>query len=205
MATLQDTLTQDVIDRLPEEFRVDVANLSEAGQTQVVDAISAANDSGNLADLDTNHALSDAQTADTARENVEALHQEQAQAVADGNFAKADDLAIQTQYQLREVQDHGGDADQQLMQSESDQAHLEWAGYHDGIAQDAAQSAAQDAAAGDFTHAQAEADIAASHGETAGYDAHLADQGGVSGDHAYDFGASVGADTSVADASASVE
>ena len=205
MATLSATLPQDTIDSLPESFQVELAGLSTDAQAQVVDAVAAANDSGDLADLNLDKTVADAQAADTGRERVEELHQEQAQAVADGDFAKADDLAHQTEYQLREVEAHGAAADPQIIQSEADQAHLDWAQYHQEIAQDASQAAAADAAAGDLTHAQAEADIAAGHGETAGYDAHQADQGGVSGDHGYDAAASVGADTSVADASASAE
>jgi hypothetical protein len=205
MATLQESLPQDILDGLPEGFRIDVANLSESGQQEVVDAVTAAHDEGDLADFDFNHAVSDGQTADAARENVEALHEEQAKAVADGDLAKADDLAHQTEYELKEVQDHGGDADTQLVQTEADQAHLEWAEFHADTAHEAAEAAAADYAAGDTAHGDANADIAANHGVVAAEDAHLADQGGVSGDHGYDAAASTGADASVADASASAE
>jgi len=205
MSTLQESLPESVIDELPHDFRVEVANLSEEGQAQVVEAVSAAHDSGHLSDLDLEQTVSDAQSADTARENVEQLHHDQAQAVADGDLAKADDLAHQTEYELKEVQDHGGDADKQIVQTEADQAHLDWAQYHDEIAHDSGHDAAAAYASGDTAHGDTYAATAADHGTVAAQDAHAADQGGVSADHGYDAAASTGADTTVHDASAAVE
>lgn len=198
MPTLDSSLPQDVIDQLPEDFRIEVSNLSEEGQQQVIDAI--ANHDGDVADLNTDALVSDAQIADTARDNVEHLHQEQADAVASGDYAKADEIAHQTEYQLQEVQDHGGNADLQLATTESDQQHLDWAQYHQEIADDQAHSAVEAAAAGDATHAEMYADQAAGHAGVAATDATDASQGGHYGDHGYDSAAATGVDSSAATA-----
>ncbi len=198
MPDLESSLPQDVIDQLPEGFQIEVSNLSEEGQQQVIDAI--ANHDGDVSDLDTDQLVSDAQIADTARDNVEHLHQEQADAVASGDYAKADEIAHQTEYQLQEVQDHGGNAEQQLATTESDQQHLDWAQYHQDVASDQAQWAADAAQHGDATHAEMYGDMAAGHADTAATNATDASQGGHYGDHGYDSAASTGVDSSAATA-----
>ena len=203
MPDIDTVLTEDAIAQLPEDFSVQIAALSDTAQTQVLDAVSAAHDSGTLSDLNIDHTLADAQLADDGRANVEAMHQQQADAVASGDYARADEIAHNTEYQLHEVQDHGGDADQQLVTSESDQAHLDWAQYHQDTAHEEAGWAADAANHGDAAHAADYADMAATHADTAAADAAPADQGGHYGDHGYDSSASTGAET--ADASVASE
>ena len=180
---------------LPDDLQVEVANLSTEGQQQVLDAIAVHGDDG----TDAGQLVTDAQTADYDRSNVEQLHTEQAQAIADGDYAKADDIAHQTEYQLQDVQDHGGDADTQMATTESDQSHLDWAEFHQESADQEAGWASDAAASGDADHAAEYAGMASDQAGTASYDATQADQGGTLGDHSFDSAGSTGGDSSAAD------
>src|SRR4051812_28356075 len=102
-------LPPEILDQLPDGFQVAVANLSTDGQQQVIDALQAPAYDGN-----TDHVLLDAQVADEHRENVEQIHTEQAEAIAEGDFAKANDLAHNAEFEVRAVDSLGGEADAQL-------------------------------------------------------------------------------------------
>ena len=202
MPDIDTILPEDAVTQLPDTFSVEIAGLSDAGQTQVLDAIQAAHDDGSLATFDVDHAVTDAATADYDRSNVEALHLAQADAVADGDYAKADEIAHATQYQLQEVQDHGGSEESALTKSESDQDHLAWAQYHADTATEEAGWASDAAAHGDADHAAEYSEMAATHVDSAVAQAAPADEGGHYGDHSVDAGAAA---EPAADASASAE
>jgi hypothetical protein len=197
MPSLESTLPQDVLDRLPDDFVIEVSNLSEDGQRQVIDAI--ANADGDVSGLNTDRILADAEISDAARETVENLHQEQADAVAAGDYAKADDLAHQAEFQLHVIEDKGGNADLQLATAESDEQHLDWAQSHQETAAQQAGWAADAAAGGDASGAETYAAMSAGHADIAAENATAADQGGHYGDHSFDSTASTGVETSAAD------
>ncbi len=187
--------SEETLAALPEDFSVEIAGLSDAAQAQVIDAVQAAEDNGTVADLNIDHTISDAQVADAGRENVEALHQQQADAASSGDFDHAHDLAQQAGYELREVADHGGEADAQIVQADRDVSHLDEAHVEQQTAHDNATAAANSYAAGDTVHGDMSADLAANHATAASEAGGAADQGGHYGDHAYDSASSVGAET----------
>lgn len=188
-------LNQETLDALPEDFSVEIAGLSDAAQAQVIDAVQDAAANGTVADLDVDHTISDAQTADAGRQDVEALHQQQADAASSGDFDHAHDLAQQAGYELREVADHGGDAEHQIVQADRDVSNLDVAHVEQQTAHDNADYAGQAYAAGDTVHGDMAAESAANHATTAAEHGGEADQGGHYGDHAYDSAASTGAET----------
>jgi hypothetical protein len=194
--TLQD-LDPSITEALPEGFAVAVANLSEEGQQQVVDALQDNADQGGTVDeVNPDGVLQDAQLGDDHRENVEAIKAEQAEAVEDGDLDKAHELAVNAEYEIREVEATGGESDQQIAQAEHDQAHIEDAQMHEGLSEMHAENAEYHAEMGNT-------DAAAGEGVNAGYEAgtaadtaHAADAGGTDASHDYSSASSTADTTS---------
>jgi len=182
------TLADDVEGALSEDYHVEIASLSEQGQQQVYDAIQ---DQGGPDHADADEAIREAQDADWHRDRVEELHQEQAEAVAKGDYAQANDLAHQGEYEIRAVQADGGEGDKELVQAWKDEQNTSDAVYHQQLAADDAQFAAHDAAMGNTVAAEDAAEHAAEHESTADSLAGHADQGGVEADHSYSSESSV--------------
>lgn len=189
---MTDTLSQDILDKLPEDFRVEIAGLSDEAQAQVLEAVQAAADENALDDFDTDKAMSDAVVADEARQEGETARQEQAEAVEDGDFEKGRDLADQNEWAMKEVEDHGGEAEEQIIQAEADQESLD-------EAQDERDTANENA---DWANSLEEAGqdgsvYAESAGVHAGNSAEAADdgdQGGTYGAHDHESDNSTGYD-----------
>jgi len=73
------------------------------------------------------------------REEAEAYQAEQAEAVAEGDWEKAHEMAEKAEYAMEEVRDNGGDvAEAEIVEAQYDQMELENAEYHQEIADDAA-------------------------------------------------------------------
>jgi hypothetical protein len=175
-----------------QQLQTDMAGMSDAENATMMSQLQAAADAGDLHEgFDTDSMFLDSQVAEGARQDAEQLQGEQAQAVADGDWDKAHDLAQEAQYSMQEVQDHGGDvAAAELDQNSDDLANTSWAEYHQEIADDNAVTAASYADAGDADHAAQYGEIAADQGSTAADYGALADQGGTYADHTVDTSAS---------------
>jgi hypothetical protein len=185
MADLNE-LSDAIRDQLPEGFSVAVANLSEEGQQQIIDALQDPAYDGNA-----DSALLQAQQADGHRENVEELHKEQAEAISEGDFSKANDIAHATEYEVRAVEGDGGAGDAQLATAWKDEDHTSDANWHAETAAQDLDTAASYASTGDTAaaatlvdHAGGEAAVAADAGASAA-------QGGVDASHDYSSAASV--------------
>ena len=120
-----------------QKLEMENAGLSDMEQSNLMTALQKAADEGSLESFNVDSAVMDAQLAEEARAEAEALQTEQAKAVEEGDWDKAQDLAQQAEYAIEEVQEHGGDvAYEEVKQNEDDQANLEWAEYHQEIADD---------------------------------------------------------------------
>jgi hypothetical protein len=185
MATTNE-LGEEVLQQLPEEFVVDIAALDDDAQTQVIEAVQAAADEGALGDLDVDRTIADAQEVSERKEEVEEIHKEQAEAVADGDFEHAKELAQDAQWEMKEIDDHGGESEVQMLEAERDEANLDQADWEQDTAADQTEWAGNLAASGDVDGAATQLDLAAGHTEVSADYAGVADQGGTTADHSYD-------------------
>ena len=181
-------LPEDVTDKVSEDYQVELASLSQEGLQQVYDGVQ---DQGGAEHADVDDLVMHAGDADFHREKVEDLHKEQAEAVASGDYARANDLVHQSEYEIKAVQADGGDGTVQLAQAERDDLNTSDAVYHQELATDQAQFAQSDAAMGHDAAAADAAEHAADYAHTAGDLAGHADQGGEIADHSYSSDASV--------------
>ena len=102
-------------------------------------------------------------------------------------LARHEDYADKAEYAMEEVKDHGGDvADSEILDAQKDEANLEWADYHQEIADDAATTAASYAESGDTDAAAVYAETASSEATVAGDYGASADQGGTYADQTVD-------------------
>jgi hypothetical protein len=185
-------LNEEVLQQLPEDFQVQIAALDDDAQTQVIEAVQAAADEGALPDLDIDDTIRDAAEVSERQDAVETLHREQAEAVESGDFERAQEISQQSEWEMREIEDHGGDAEQQLLQAERDQVKLDDADWESDTAAGQVAAAADMAESGDLAGAATQMDLASGHAETAADYAGVADQGGTQADHSYDSAASTG-------------
>jgi hypothetical protein len=183
-----------------QQLQTDMAGMSDAENATMMSQLQSAADAGDLHEgFNTDGMFLDSQVAEGARQDAEQLQSQQAEAIADGDWDKAHDLAQQAEYSMQEVQDHGGDVAQaELDQNSADLANTSWAEYHQEIADDNAVTAASYAEAGDGDHAAQYGEIAADQGSTAADFGALADQGGTYADHTVDTSASFDASASSA-------
>jgi hypothetical protein len=192
-----------------QQLQTDMAGMSGPEQADMMNQLQGAADSGDLHEgYNSDSMFLDAQVAEGARDDATQLQTEQAQAVADGDWDRAHDLAQQADYSMQEVRDHGGDVAQAEMDQNSDDlANTSWAEYHQEIADDNATTAAAYAETGDADHAAQYGEVAADQGATAAEYGGMADQGGTYADHSVDTSSTYDASASVAsvDTSSSVD
>ena len=184
MADLE-TSSDTLADKVSESYQVELATLSREGAAQVHEGL--ADDGGADADA----LVHQAAEADAHRQTVEELHKEQADAVAVGDYAHANDLAHQSEYEIRAVESDGGAGDQQLTQALKDESHTADAVWHQETAAAAADTAAWDAASGHDIAASEAAATAVHETSSADTAAGHADQGGSTADHSYSSDSSV--------------
>lgn len=182
-----------------QQLQVDMAGMSDAEQATMLGQLKMAAENGDLSDdFNPDSMFQDSILAEEKREEAEAYQAEQAEAVAEGDWEKAHEMAEKAEYAMEEVRDNGGDvAEAEIVEAQYDQMELENAEYHQEIADDAADSAAAYAAEGDLETAEVYADSAADHAETAGDFGAMADQGGVYADQTVDTSSSFDATASV--------
>lgn len=186
-----------------QQMSIDIAGLSDMEQANLQAALQKAADEGSLEDFDADSAILDAQLAETSRDEAEYYQAEQAKAVEEGDWEKAEEMAENAEYAMEEVKDHGGDvADSEILEAQYDQMELENADYHQEIADDKAASAEAYAAEGDLDTAAMYADGAANEATIAADSGALADQGGTYADQTVDTSSTFDA-TATVDTSAS--
>jgi len=196
------TLEQYMATEAGQQMSIDIAGLSDMEQANLQAALQKAADEGTLEDFNSDSAILDAQLAETAREEAEYFQGEQAKAVEEGDWEKAEEMAENAEYAMEEVKDHGGDvADSEILEAQYDQMELENADYHQEIADDNAASAEAYAAEGDLDTAAIYADSAAGEAATAADYGSQADAGGTYADQTVDtsstFDATATVDTTV--------
>jgi hypothetical protein len=197
--TLEDFWQTDV----GQQLQIDMAGMSDAEQSTMLNQLQLAADNGDLsADFNTDSVFLDSQIAEEKREEAEYYQAEQAKAVEAGDWEKAEELSSKAEYAMEEVKDHGGDvADAEIYEAQADQANLENADYHQEIADSNADTAAAYAAEGDLETAEIYADSAADSATVAADYGASADQGGTYVDQAVDtsstFDATATIDTTV--------
>lgn len=170
-----------------QQMQIDTAGLSQMEQAQFMAALQKSADEGTLEDFNPDSVILDSQLAEEAREEAAAFKAEQAEAVAAGDWEKAEEMAENAEYAMEEVKDHGGDvADSEILEAQYDQMELENADYHQEIADDNAESAAAYAAEGDLDTASIYADSAANEATLAADSGALADAGGTYADQTID-------------------
>lgn len=197
------TLEEFMATEAGQQMSIDIAGLSDMEQANLQAALQKAADEGTLEDFNSDSAILDAQLAETAREDAEYYQAEQAKAVEEGDWEKAEEMAENAEYAMEEVKDHGGDvADSEILEAQYDQMDLENADYHQEIADDNAASAEAYAAEGDLDTAAMYADSAASEATMASDAGALADQGGTYADQTVDTSSTYDA-TATVDTSAS--
>jgi hypothetical protein len=132
--------------------------------------------------------LHNAQVADAARQELDHHQTEQAKAADSGNIALAQENAFEAKYDINAINEHSLPENAHVVEAQADhnwfdQQHLETARQQEATAVAYDQSAASNAAAGDTTHALADAQVAADHHEVAAADTHAADAGGTYASH----------------------
>ena len=187
-----------------QQLQTDMAGMSDAEQATMLNQLQQAADNGDLhADFNTDDMFLDSQIAEAKREDAEYYQAEQAKAVEDGDWEKAEEMASNAEYAMEEVKDHGGDvADSEILDAQYDQMDLENADSHQEIADDKAASADAYAASGDLDTAAMYADGAAGEAATAADYGAQADQGGTYADQTVDTSSTFDA-TATVDTSAS--
>ena len=197
--TLDDFWQTDV----GQQLQIDMAGMSDAEQSTMLNQLQLAADNGELsADFNTDSMFLDSQIAEEKREEAEYYQAEQAKAVEAGDWEKAEELSSKAEYAMEEVKDHGGDvADAEIYEAQADQANLENADYHQEIADSNADTAAAYAAEGDLETAEIYADSAADSATVAADYGASADQGGTYADQTVDtsstFDATATVDTTI--------
>lgn len=197
--TLEDFWQTDV----GQQLQIDMAGMSDAEQSTMLNQLQLAADNGDLsADFNTDSMFLDSEIAEEKREEAEYYQAEQAKAVEAGDWEKAEELSSKAEYAMEEVKDHGGDvADAEIYEAQTDQANLENADHHQEIADSNADTAAAYAAEGDLKTAEIYADSAADSATVAADFGASADQGGTYADQTVDtsstFDATATVDTTI--------
>lgn len=156
------------------EVQIELTVLSPGAHAQVIEAV---HDLGHDASPDeVEHIMLDAQVADAHITAAEALQHEQSQAAEHGDFATANQLAGDAEYELHAAADHGATVDQPIVEAQHEEMALDNANWHQEIAHDDATSAESYADAGDAHNAESYASEADAH-------ASVAADYGQAGDH----------------------
>ncbi len=124
---------------LEETYRVEIADLSDDGREDVLEALEA---NPAMSADDAEALLNRTEAADEARDNYEALQKDQEQLMKDGEWEAAHDRAVSAEYEMREVEELGGDADEEILEAETDQAEIDEAVDEHEMSETAAADAA---------------------------------------------------------------
>lgn len=181
-----------------QQLQIDMAGLSQEESATMMSQLQSAADNGDLsADFNSDSMFLDSQIAEEKREEAEYYQSEQAKAADAGDWETAKDFVDKAEYAMEEVKDYGGDvADSEILEAQKDEANLEWADYHQEIADDAATTAASYAESGDTDAAAVYAETASSEATIAGDYGASADQGGTYADQTVDTSSSFDATAS---------
>jgi hypothetical protein len=168
---------------LEETYRVEIANLSEEGREDVLEALEAnpamsADDAESLVDK--------TEAADAARDTYDALQKDQEQLMKDGEWEAAQDRAVAAEYEMREVEELGGDADEEILEAETDQAEISEAEDSQEMSEQAATDAADYADRGMDGAAEVYGNSAGEHAANAVDNAAAASPSDTNPDHDVD-------------------
>lgn len=145
---------------LAETYRVEIANLSEEGRDDMLEAIEA-NPAMNAEEAEA--LLNRTEAADEARDNFDALQKEQDQLMKDGEWETARDRAQEAEYEMREAEELGGDAEEEILEAETDVAEIDEAMDEHEMGEQAAADSADYAAHGMDSAAEVYGQTAADH------------------------------------------
>ncbi len=168
---------------LTETFRVEIANLSEEGRDDVLEALDA---NPEMSQDDADALIGRTEKADEDREDFEALQKEQDEAMKDGDWATAHDRAEAAEYEMREVEDLGGDADSEIHEAETDQHEIDEAVDQHDMAHQAAVDSADYAAHGMDGAAEVYGETATDHAVASADSAAAAAPNATNPDHDVD-------------------
>lgn len=165
-----------------------LAGLSTGAGKDATHAIEQMEHDGTYNEAAAQQAIHDAQLADQARQDLDMHQHDQAKAADEGNIELAKESATAAGYDIKEVSEHGLDANAHIVDAQADhnwfdQQHLDQAGREHATEVAYADSAASNAAAGDSYHAAADAQVAADHHDAAADHTHDADAGGTYASH----------------------
>jgi hypothetical protein len=167
---------QDVLD-------LERAGLSKDEDDQVTVMLADHLADGTLTEEEIFEAKADSQAAEDALESARETRHEQAEAVESGDFAQAEALSHDAEYDLALANDHGAEASHPTIDAQQDRQYDETQALESARAEEAtaavyAEDAAAHAAVGDYAHADQSAAIASSHADSAVVHADAGDAGG---------------------------
>jgi hypothetical protein len=168
---------------LEETYRVEIADLSEEGREDVLEALEA---NPAMSADDAESLLDKTEAADAARDNYEDLQKDQEQLMKDGEWEAAHDRAVSAEYEMREVEELGGDADEEILEAETDQAEIDEAVDEHEMSEQAATDAADFADHGMDGAAAVYGETAAEHAGNAVDNAAAASPSDTNPDHDVD-------------------
>lgn len=165
----------DVPVDLPDNFNTRIAGLTDEGQQQVYEGI----EEGEIAPEDL---LDRAEEADSVREQVAEDRREQAEAAEAGDFTEAKEQANEVGYSMRELDDLGANVDEEIVEADRAEAHLDDAEWEQETADDLHEDAADYAESGDLDTAANLEDMAGDHDVVAADAGDAGDSGGTTAD-----------------------
>jgi len=170
------------------EVDMTIAGLAAGAYKDANEAIAKMEHDGTYNDAAAKEVIDHAQHANAARIDLDAHQAEQAKDADSGNIAGAQANAFEAKYDLKEVAENSLPenahvVDAQIDHNWFDQQHLETARQEDATAVAYDQSAHNNAASGDASHAATDAQTAEDHHELASANTHAADDGGSSASH----------------------
>jgi hypothetical protein len=145
-----------------DDVRVEIANLSEASQQQVLEAVEFAEATHTTDQLDVREVIQDAEAVDYHQAQADEYQQLQAKAASAGNWEEAREYAAKAAGELDSVADHGG-SDVPAAEAQEDVAQLDNARWEQRQANENARAAASYAEDGDTAAAQVYAAEAGRH------------------------------------------
>jgi len=168
---------------LTDAFRVEIASLSEEGREDVLDAMEA---NPEMSQDDAETLLDRTEAADENRENFDELQKAQEEAMESGDWETAHDRAQSAEYEMREVQELGGDADSEILEAETDQHEIDEAIDEHEMSEQAATDSADFAAHGMDGAAEVYGNSAGDHASAAVDNAAAASPNEYNTDHDVD-------------------
>jgi hypothetical protein len=165
----------DVPVDLPDNFNTRIAGLTDEGQQEVYEGI----EEGEIAPEDL---LDRAEEADTVREDIAESRREQAEAVEAGDYTEAKEHANDVGYAMRELDDLGANVDDEIIEADRAEAHLDDAEWEQDTANELHEDAADYAESGDLDTASNLEDMAEGHDVDAADAGDAGDSGGTTAD-----------------------